>query len=188
MNRLILAAALVLGTAAGAASEGKVTTKTPAEEVAALMSFTPPKGWSMVGYANAAGADPVLRFEDLSDAIQIRVFGAPGSDYATPKDFLAGPAASEQGATPADAGTVTVAGKKRALYRRRFPIEISDPHRPSPEKPIMGTELFCVLPLKDGRFAMLAYRRSSPIPDLQRKGEKAWASFLKTVKPVAVKK
>jgi hypothetical protein len=183
MNRLIWTAALILSTAAGAAEGGTVKTKTPAQAVAALLSFTPPKGWSVVEYANAGGADPVVRFEDLSDAVQIRLFGAPGSDYPTPKDFLAGPAASEQGAAAADAGTAAVAGKKLKLHRRRFPIEAADPHRPSPGSSIMGTETFCVLPLKGGRFAVLAYRRASPIPDLHRKGEKAWEAFLKTVKP-----
>lgn len=182
MNRLIMAAALIVSTA-GAAAGGTVKTKTPAQAVASLLSFTPPKGWTVDSYANAGGADPVLRFEDLSDAVQIRVFGAPGSDYPTPKDFLAGPAASEQGAAPSTAGTVTVAGRKLELHRRRFPIEVSDPHRPSPGRSLLGTELFCVLPLKDGRYAVLAYRRASPIPDLHRKGEKAWESFLKTVRP-----
>ena len=183
MNRLIWTTALILGVSVGAAAEGKVKAKTPAQAVAALVRFTPPKGWSVVDYANAGGVDPVLRFEELSDAVQIRVFGAPGSDYPTPKDFLAGPAATEQGAAPSAAGTVTVAGKKLELYRLRFPIAVSDPHHPSPVKSPLGTELFCVLPLKDGRFAMLAYRRESPAPDLHRKGEKAWEAFLKTVKP-----
>ena len=115
--------------------------------------------------------------------VQVRVFGAPGSDYPTPEYFLTGAAASEQGAAPSDAGTVTVAGRKLALRRRRFPIAVSDPHRPSMGKSPLGTEVFCVLPLKDGRYAVLAYLRESPIPDLHRKGEKAWAAFLKTVKP-----
>lgn len=183
MKRLIAAAGLILGLAAGAAAEGTVKTKTPAQAVAALMRFSPPKGWTAVEYSNAEGADPVLRFENLADAVQIRVFGASGSDYRTPKDFLAGPAATEMGAAPSAAGTVGVAGRKLALYRRRFPIEVSNPHGPSAPKSPVGTELFCVLPLKDGRFAVLAYRRASPIPDLHQKGEKAWAAFLKTVKP-----
>lgn len=178
-------AALILMTAAGAAAGGTVKTKTPSQAVAAALSFTAPKGWTVVEYANAEGADPVVRFESLADAVQVRLFGAPGSDYPTPEDFLAGPAASEQGARPAAAGTALVAGKKLALHRRRFPIEAADPHRPSPGKSIMGTETFCVLPLEGGRFAVLAYRRASPIPDLQRKGEKAWEAFLKTVKPKA---
>ncbi|MBI2385080.1 MAG: hypothetical protein HYV14_03590 [Elusimicrobia bacterium] len=185
MNRTIRTAALILMTAAGPAAGGTVKTKTPAQTVAAALSFTPPKGWTPVEYANAGGADPVVRYENLADAVQVRLFGAPGSDYPTPADFLAGPAASEQGAAPAAGGTALVAGKKLALHRRRFPIEPADPHRPSPGKSIMGTETFCVLPLKDGRFAVLAYRRASPIPDLQRKGEKAWEAFLKSVRPKA---
>lgn len=183
--RRLLSAALILMTAAGAAAGGTVKTKTPSQTVAAALSFTAPKGWTVVEYANAEGADPVVRFESLADAVQIRLFGAPGSDYPTPEDFLAGPAASEQGAKPAVGGTASVAGKKLALHRRRFPIEAADPHRPSPGKSIMGTEVFCVLPLEGGRFAVLAYRRASPIPDLQRKGEKAWEAFLKTVRPKA---
>jgi len=183
MKRLIAAAALALIQTAGAAAEGTVKTKTPAQAVAALVKFAAPKGWTAVEYSNAEGADPVVRFENLSDAVQIRVFGAPGSDYRTPKDFMAGPAATEMGAAPAAAGTATVAGKKLALHRRRYPIELSNPHGPAAPKSPMGTELFCVLPLKDGRFAVLTYRRASPIPDLHQKGEKAWAAFLKTVKP-----
>ncbi len=183
MNRWILAGALILSTTAAAAAGGTVKTKTPAQAVAALVRFAPPKGWSVVEYANAGGADPVLRFENLSDAVQIRLFGAPGSDYPTEKDFLAGPAATERGAAASDAGTAVVAGKKLALRRRRFSIEVSDPHHPSSGKSLMGTEVFCVLPLKDGRFAVLAYRRESPVPDLRQKGEKAWEAFLKTVRP-----
>jgi hypothetical protein len=174
MNRLILAAALSLSAAAVAAAGGTVKAKTPAQAVSALVAFTPPKGWTVVEYANAGGADPVLRFESLADAVSIRIFGAPGSDYPTPKDFLDG---------PAEAGTVAVAGQKLGLYRRRFAIEAADPHRPTAGKSIMGTELFCVLPLKEGRFAVLSYRRASPVPDLHPKGEKAWTAFLKTVRP-----
>lgn len=182
MKRLI-ASALVLGTAAFAAAEGTVKTKTPAETVAALMRFTAPKGWTPVAYANADGADPVLRFEKLNDAVQIRVFGAPGSDYPAIKEFLAGPAATEEGAAAAVEGTVTVAGKKLTLYRRRYSVGVSNPHGPPMPKAPMGVERFCVLPLKGGRFAMLSYRRETPAPDLAGTGEKAWAAFLKTVKP-----
>lgn len=182
MNRLI-AVGLLLGAACGAAAEGSVKTKTPAQAVAALVRFTAPKGWTPVAYANADGADPVLRWEKLNDAVQIRVFGAPGSDYPTPKDFLAGPAATEEGAAPASDGTVIVAGKKLPQYRRRFAVAVSNPHGPAAPKSPMGVERFCVLPLKDGRYAVLAYRRSTPLPDLEGTGEKAWLGFLRSVKP-----
>lgn len=186
MKRLI-AAGLLLSIACGAAAEGKtVKTKTPASPrntVAALMRFTAPKGWTPVAYANAEGADPVLRFEKLNDAVQIRLFGAPGSDYPTIKDFMAGPAATEEGAPPVADGSVTVAGKKLTLYRRRFAISVSNPHGPASPKSPLGVERFCVLPLKEGRFVALAHRRSTPLPDLEGTGEKAWAAFLKTVKP-----
>jgi hypothetical protein len=182
MNRLLLAAALILAAAAGATAEEKVKTKTPAQAVGALLAFTPPKGWTASGYANAEGADPVVRFEKLSDAVVIRVFGAPGSAYATPKDFLAGPAGSDQGAAPESAGTAAVAGKKVELHRRSFSIEASDPHRPSPGRSLKGSEVYGVVPLKKGRFAVLAYRRESPIPDIDQAGEKAWTAFLKSIR------
>lgn len=174
MRRLLLAAALALGATGARAAEEK----TPSRAIAELLSFKAPKGWAVDEYANAGGADPVVRFENKSDALQIRVFGAPGSDYPAPEDFLAGAAASE-------AGTATVAGRKLALHRRRFALEIRDPHRPSTGKSPMGSETFCVLPLKKGRYAVLAYRRESPIPDLDRTGEKTWEAFLKTVRPKA---
>ncbi len=180
MKRLI-AAGLLMGMACGAAAEGTVKTRTPAQAVAALVKFTAPKGWTPVEYAN--GVDPVLRFEHLSDAVQLRAFGAPDSDYPTPKDFMAGPAATEEGAAPAADGTVNVAGKKLALYRRKFSTGVSNPHGPPQPKAPMGTEWFCVLPLKGSRFVVLTYRRSTPAPDMEGKGEKAWREFLKTVKP-----
>lgn len=173
----LLLAALLAGSAAAAEAPK------PAQVIGKLLAFTPPKGWTEDQYANAEGADPVLRFESLADAVQIRVFGAPGSDYPTPKDFLSGAAASTQGAAPDAAGTVLAAGRKLPLYRRRFPLELGDPHRPSSGKSPMGTEVFCVLPLKGGRYAVLAWRRESPAPALDAKGEKAWEAFLKSARP-----
>lgn len=182
MIRAMIAAALLSLPALAAAGEGNVQPKTPGQTIAGLMSFTAPKGWTKDEYENADGAEPVLRFEKLSDTVQIRVFGAPGSDYPTVKEFLAGPAASEEGRPPEKTGAVTVAGRKLPLYLRRIPLVIQDPH--GPRQPQMyGSETFCVLPLRDGRFAMLAYRRETPAPDMDRRGEKAWAAFLKTVKP-----
>ncbi len=171
MNRLILAATLILGASASA----NAGAKTPEQAVKALVSFKAPKAWRVVSYANAGDADPVLRFESGSDAILIRAFGAPGSDYPAPADFVDGSAYGS--------GSTVVAGRKLDVRRKRFPIEAADPHRPSPGQAILGTEEFCVLPLSGGRFAVLAYRRASPLPDPERKGAKAWAAFLKSVKP-----
>lgn len=147
----------------------------PAQAVSALLTFTPPKGWALESYANADGADPVLSYSKGADAVQIRAFGAPGSDYPAPKDFLGEDVPGED--------SVTVAGRKLPLYRRRFPLEIRDPHRPSKGKIPQGTELFCILPLRDKRYAVLSYRRESPAPGLDGSGQKAWEVFLRTVRP-----
>ncbi len=183
MRHLILSAALILAAAAGASAEGKVKAKTPGQAVREYLVVKGPAGWSAEEYSNAEGADPVVRFQSLSDAVVIRLYGAPGSDYPKAESFMAGPGATEAGAAPVDAGSVVVAGKKLALLKRRFPIVQADPHRPTPGRSLMGTELYCLLPLKDGRYAVLAYRRETPVPDMDRKGEKAWEAFLKTVRP-----
>lgn len=177
--RRLLPAVLLLSAVLAPAAEPK----TPSQAVAAVLSFKEPKGWTLDQYANAGGADPVVRYENLSDAVQVRLFGAPGSDYPTAKDFMAGAASSEEGHAPSAAGTAVVAGKTLPLYKRRFPMEARDPHRPTAPSSLKGTEIFCVLPLKGGRYAVLAYRRETPVPDMKRKGEKAWEAFLKTVRP-----
>lgn len=166
MRGLLLAA--LLAAPAGAAAP-------PAEAVSALLAFAPPKGWALEEYANAEGADPVLSYAKGADAVLVRAFGAPGSDFPTAEEFLAGAEASEDGAA-------AVAGRKRTLYRRRFPLEAKDPHRPSKVKSPLGTEVFCVLPLRGKRFAVLSYRRESPAPG-DGSGAKAWNAFLKTVRP-----
>ena len=125
----LVALSLTLAPAAGAA-EVTVKTKTPAAAVAVLVRFTAPKGWTASDYANSGGADPVVRFENLSDAITLKAYGAPGSAYATPEVFLTGPAATSQGAAPTKEGTVSIAGRKLTLYRRRFPVSVPDPHGP----------------------------------------------------------
>jgi hypothetical protein len=186
MNTRILAVLLALAAPAAAKEAAKMPT--PAQAVAQLVQFVPPKGWSPRDYANAGGADPVASFEDGEDRIVARAFGAPGSDYKTPADFLAGPAALTMGMAPTIVGKVVVAGQTLTLYKRGFPINLGDPHIPSPPKPMMGVEKFCVLPLSGGRFVALSYARSSPLPDLERTGEKAWESFLKSVKPAGGKK
>ena len=47
---------------------------------------------------------------------------------------------------------------------------------------MLGSELFAIFPAKGKRFVVLSYVRESPVPD-EGSGEKAWAAFLKTVKP-----
>lgn len=177
-----------LALSAPAAAKEAVKMPIPAQAVAALVKFSPPKGWSPRDYSNAAGADPVASFENGEDRIVARAFGAPGSDYKTPADFLAGPAALTMGMAPTVAGKVVVAGQTLTLYKRGFPINLGDPHVASPPKPMMGVEKFCVLPLAKGRFVAFSYARSSPIPDLEKTGEKAWESFLNSIKPAGGKK
>lgn len=180
-----LTAVLVLSVAASAADSVEVpktvNDQTPSQTIAALVSHQPPKGWTVEEYANGGGADPVVAYIDGLDRIAVRVFGAPGSGYKNTASFLAGPAASTMGRKPAAIGSVTVAGRQLTLYKRGVPVNLGDPHAPSGPT-TLGREVFCVLPASKGRFIVLSYARESPAPDLERRGEKAWTAFLKTVK------
>lgn len=181
--RLALIAALALSASAARSVEVTKTVKaqTPSQSVAALVSHQPPKGWKVEEYSNRGGADPVVAFSDGLDRITVKVFGGPGSGYKTPALFLSGAAASTLGRKPENVGSVEVAGRRVALYRRGFPINLGDPHVPS-GPPMLGKEIFCVLPASGGRFVVLAYARESPVPDLEGRGDAAWEAFLKTVK------
>lgn len=183
--RLALSAVFTLAAAALAASSVEapktVKSKTPADTIAALVKHQPPKGWRVEEYTNGGGADPVVAYADGLDRITVRAFGAPGSGYKNAAAFLSGPAAGTMGRKPEKAGLVTVAGRKLTLYKHGLPINLGDPHAPA-GPPMMGREIFCLLPASGGRFVVLAYARESPAPDLEGLGEKAWAAFLKTVK------
>lgn len=154
----------------------------PSLLIAGALRFEAPKGWQREEYSNGGGADPVEAFVSGEDRIIVRVFGAPGSGYKDAASFLAGPGASTMGQPPEKAGSARVSGRERSLYKRGFPINQGDPHVPSGRQQMLGRELFLILPAAKGRFAVLSYSRESPAPDLERRGEKAWAAFLKTVK------
>lgn len=182
MRLLLLVSALAAATAAQAA-ETPMKKPSPAAAVASLLRFQAPAGWRRGEYANSRGADPVVEFEKGADRIAVYVYGAPGSSYKTPADFLGSPAATTMGRAPDPAGSAVVAGRGVALYRRRFPLADGDPHAASSAPPRFGSAVFCVLPpAADGRFAVLTYARESPIPGLDDRGEKSWNSFLKTVR------
>lgn len=173
MKRRVLPVLLLCAAAAAPAPS-------PADSV---VSFAAPAGWTRSDYANSGGVDPVIAFEDGEDRITVAVYGAPGSAYKTPADFLSGPAASTMGRPPERAGAATVAGRKTGLYRHQIPVQLGDPHLADPRAPSLGPETFCVLPPgRDGRFAVLSYFRQTPVPDLHKRGEKAWKSFLKSVR------
>lgn len=176
---MIVQAALAVLLAAGAHAKEPVK-KTPAQEIAAAVRHTAPKGWKKSAYAN--GADPVLRYKSDSDELVIKLYGGPGSANPEPKDFLA------LGEAPAKAGSAEVAGMERDVWTRSFALEARDPHGPASPASLKGTETFVLLPLAGERFAVLSWRRSSPVPDLNRKGEKAWAAFLRSVKTPPAKK
>lgn len=183
MMRLAWTAVLLTLSSAVLAADSpeKPVKPTPSQAVAAVVSQEAPKGWTAEEYANGGGADPVVAFADGLDRISVRVFGGPGSAYKKPAAFLAGPAASTMGRKPEKVGRVKVAGKDLDLWRHEVPVALGDPHAPS-GPPAMGRELFCILPAAGGRFVVLSYARESPAPDLHGGGEKAWESFLKTVK------
>ena len=182
---LALPAVLAMSLAASAADSVEVSktvkAPTPSQTVASLLSHQPPKGWRFEEYANGGGADPVVAFVDGLDRIAVRVFGAPGSGYKNPAAFLSGAAVSTMGQKPEAIGSVMAAGRQLTLYKHGFPINMGDPHAPSAPT-TLGKEVFCILPAAKGRFVVLSYARESPAPDLERRGEKAWAAFLKTVK------
>ncbi len=176
--------ALSAGASAGKTAEVSKTVKealTPSQAIAALVSRRPPKGWNLEEYANSGGADPVEAYVDGVDRITVRAFGGPGSAYKKPADFLSGAAAGTMGRKPEAAGSVKVAGRRLTVYKRGFPVNLGDPHAPSGPT-MLGREYFCVLPVSGGRFIVLSYARESPAPDLERRGERAWEAFLKTVK------
>lgn len=180
----ILSAVFAFAAAAAFAADAKeapkpVKTASPAAAVASLLTFKSPDGWKAEEYAN--GADPIVAYSDGFDRIAARAFGAPGSAYKTPAEFLAGPAGTSMGAKAEDAGKAVVAGRKVSLYKRRVPLDLGDPHIPGgPTR--FGAETFCVIPAAKGRFVVLSYARESPVPDLEDKGEKSWENLLKTVK------
>jgi len=163
-------------------------TSPPSEIVAGLIQVETPPGWRRTTYSNAAGADLVVAFERGADRLVVRVFGAKGSFYKTPADFLAGPAATTMGREAQKRGAAPVAGRPLALYRRRFPLAQGGPHESSSARPRMGAESFCVLaPFKDGRFIVLSHQRESPVADPERLGEIAWEAFLRGARLLPVK-
>jgi hypothetical protein len=173
-----MAAALIMTETMRAAAGEPAAPPAIERAVAAAVRHDPPKGWTPVAYANSGGADLVLRYEKGLDVLQIRVFGTPGSAYATPEAFLKAP-----GQRPVIDGTTTLAGKARPSYVRRFPLDRPASDSASARAPNLGVERFCVLPLTGGRFAVISYLRSSPGPDPAGSGSKAWSRFLKTVGP-----
>lgn len=179
MSRRLLAVLLCLAAPSWAAEKKPPS---PSKAISAVVRFQPPAGWIAEAYANSGGADPVQAFASGEDRIIVRVFGAPGSAYPDPAAFLSGAAASTMGRPPEKTGETSAAGRRLPLYQRGFPINAGDPHAPSPPQPPLGREIFIVLPSSKGRFAVLSYARESPAPDLERRGEKAWRAFLKTVK------
>lgn len=176
MRRLLPALALCAAAAAPAPRP------TPGAAVAALLTVAAPADWARTEYSNAGGADAVVAFEKGADRLAVNLYGAPGSFYKTPDDFLRGPAATTMGRPPEKAGTTTVAGAKRPLYRHGVPLMDGDPHVVS-GPPRLGRGEFVVLaPRADGRFLVLSYERRSPVPDASGRAEKAWKSFLKSAR------
>lgn len=182
-RRLLTAVILALPLMMAAAKEPSMNTPPTPEIVAGLVEITPPAGWAKTTYANSGGADTLLAFEHGADRIVIQVFGAKGSFNRTPEDFLAGPGATTMGRSPERKGQASVAGRRVTIFFRRFPLLEGGPHDSTPVKPMMGTEYFCVLPpARDRRFVVFSLRRESPIPDIDRTGEKSWDAFLRAAR------
>lgn len=147
--------------------------------------FASPPDWERSEFTSSDGMDTAVEFSQGDDRISILVFGAPGSAYKTPADFLAGPRAMSGEAAPVRAGVEKVAGKKTILYRRQFPLgdtrQTDDDD--DAEEARMGTEIFCIVPPgADRRFVVLSYARENDEADPAGVGAKAWAAFLKTIR------
>lgn len=178
-----------LASCAAAAPALGGTAPAPAEAVASLAAFDAPAGWTRAEYANAGGVDAVVAFESGEDRLALKVFGAPGSFYKTAAEFLSGPAATTMGRKPERAGRVAVAGKRLRLWRRGVPLPDGDPHSAYLTRRRMSREVFVILPsAKDGRFLVLSYERRTEVPDPAARGEKAWRSLLKSIRPLAAAK
>lgn len=159
----------------------------PAALVRAAVSFAAPAGWAENAHAN--GPDPVLELRSGEDRISLRLFGGEGSAYASPELFLKGPAASTLGAPPETAGEELVAGKKRPLYERGYPLMSGVSPVPGVGgRPPMAKERFILLPLAKGRFLVAAHAYESPIPSARPDGAKAFAALLRSLKPASAKK
>lgn len=180
---VVLALSIVASFACSADEPMPTHAVAPSYILAALVRFEPPKGWTREESATGGGTDPAVAYVDGLDRITVRVYGAPGSVYRIPADFLSGPAASTLGRTPGAIGRVTVAGRELPLYEQGFPIHLGDPHEPSPPL-TLGRAVFCVLPSAGDRFVVLSYARESPAPDVERRGERAWEAFLRSVQLV----
>ncbi|HXT02176.1 MAG TPA: hypothetical protein VN915_16000 [Elusimicrobiota bacterium] len=180
-------AALVGAASALAVAAPAPASKPSADAVAAVVSFRDPLQWKRSDYANSMGADPVVSFAKGSERISVYVYGAPGSAYKTPEDFLKGPAATSMGRPAERIGDTRVNGRNAALYRRSYPLGDYDPDKPETGPARLGEQLFCVLPpAADGRFAVLAHDQNRPRPGTGSGGD-AWKAFLKTVKPAGPK-
>lgn len=190
MSRSPLAVCVLLA-ATNVFAEGKVTSSPKAEPGAALRavaSFAVPAGWKATDYANEGGVDAVLELRKGLDRITLRLFGAKGSAYKQPDAFLRGPAATTMGKAPEAVGVAVVAGEKRAVYRHGYPVMLGDPHAASSGRPEMAREHFVVVPLRDGRFLVATHSFESPVPSYEKDGEKAFDAFLKSLKPLSLKK
>src|SRR3569832_2113297 len=184
---LTLWLAALLG-ASGAAAAPPPAAKPSADAVSQVVTFRDPIRWKRSDYANSMGADPVVSFAQGSERISVYVYGAAGSAYKTPEDFLKGPAATTMGKPPEPAGKAKVGAQELAQYRRGYPLGDYDASKPEAGPPRMGEQLFCILPpMADGRFAVLAHDQNRPAPGPSRSGGPAWKAFLKTVKPAGPK-
>lgn len=178
-----LLAVLLLAPATEAKKMPAEPALAPAALVRAAVSFSAPAGWREDAHAN--GPDPVLELRKDLDRISLSLFGARGSAYATPAEYLRGPGAGTLGKPPQAVAELAVGGRKRVLYEHGVTMMMGDPHAPPGGGPPLATERFVLLPLPDGRFLVAAHRFESPVPSVERAGEKAFSALLKTLKPAA---
>jgi hypothetical protein len=166
----LMAALALAGLIGGPAGAKEAAVK----GVDAVATYAVPKEWDLE--KDAAAADPSVRLTRGRHVIEVRLYGGKGSRFATPKEFINGPAAGAMGKPPQPIGSAPAGGVKTTIYKTAYPINLGDPHDAAGRFDL-ADEYFCIVPAKD-RFLVISYAYESAVPDPAINGNAVWKDFL----------